>query len=166
MLGPKHEDGVLDRLQRRVGTTMWAAAAIHKSFRTRLIVSIDPAVGRWTRDPVRATQVRYRHLFFLITRQKLQTLIQDSTLFPGHTTSSCLPKAEVPSPSRFAVNHVSGLFCNGSAKYAQAPPRSRGTRGFPQSSALRLCRPPLRYALSVPAALPLQGWEIPSPCTL
>jgi hypothetical protein len=32
--------------------------------------------------------VRYRDLFLLITRQELQTLIQDSTLFPGHTTSS------------------------------------------------------------------------------
>jgi hypothetical protein len=30
-----------------------------------------------------------------------------------------LPNAEVKSPSRFAVNHISGLFCNGSAKYAQ-----------------------------------------------
>ena len=30
-----------------------------------------------------------------------------------------MPNAEELSPSRFAVNHVCGLFCNGSAKYAQ-----------------------------------------------
>ncbi len=31
----------------------------------------------------------------------------------------------------------------------------------PQSSALRLCRPPLRSALSVPLIAPLQGWGTP-----
>ena len=39
-------------------------------------------------------------------------------------------------------------------------------KGSPQSSALRLCRPPLRFALSAPASPPLQGWGDPSPCTL
>src|SRR5580658_8553912 len=39
-------------------------------------------------------------------------------------------------------------------------------KGLPQSSALRLCRPPLRFALSAPASPPLQGWGDPSPCTL
>ena len=42
------------------------------------------------------------------------------------------------------------------------PSRPQAT---PQSSALRLCRPPLRYALSTPAALPLQGWGYPSACS-
>ena len=30
----------------------------------------------------------------LITRQKLETLIHDLTLFPGHTSSSCGPNTE------------------------------------------------------------------------
>ena len=51
---------------------MRAAAAIHESFRPRLVVAIDPAVGRWAGDSILAAQVRYRHLFLLITRQKLQ----------------------------------------------------------------------------------------------
>src|ERR1700691_4087591 len=36
-----------------------------------------------------------------------------------HHRRAC-PNAQNPYPSRFAVNHVSGLFCNGSAKYAHA----------------------------------------------
>ena len=52
MLGSKHEDGVLDRLERRVGATIRAAAAIHESFWPRLVVTVDPPVGRWTRDPI------------------------------------------------------------------------------------------------------------------
>src|SRR5271156_1678970 len=95
MLGTKHEDSVLDRLKRRVGTAKRTTTAIDKSFRPSLVISIDPTVGRWTGDPIRATQVRYRHLFLLITQQELQTLIQDSTLFPGHTPSSCVPKYRV-----------------------------------------------------------------------
>src|ERR1700733_571594 len=90
MLRTEHEDSVFHRLKRRVRTGMWAATPIHESFWSRLVVTIDPAVGSWTRYPIRATQVRYRHLFLLITRQKLQALIQDRTLFPGHTTSSCV----------------------------------------------------------------------------
>jgi hypothetical protein len=39
-------------------------------------------------------------------------------------------------------------------------------KGFPQSSALRLCRPSLTLVLSASASLPLQGWEIPLPCAL
>ena len=35
--------------------------------------------------PIRTTEIRYGHLFLLITRQTLQTLIHDPTLFPGHT---------------------------------------------------------------------------------
>jgi hypothetical protein len=31
----------------------------------------------------------------------------------------------------------------------------------PQSSALRLCRPPLRYAPSTPLIAPFQGWGTP-----
>src|SRR5271168_691415 len=38
-------------------------------------------------------------------------------------------------------------------------PRAR--KEFPQASALRLCSPPLCYALSTPAALRSEGWEIP-----
>ena len=57
---------------------MRPAAAIYESFRPRLVIAIDPTVGRWTRDSVRAKQVRYRHLFLLTTRQKLQTLITHS----------------------------------------------------------------------------------------
>src|ERR1700679_2677383 len=37
----------------------------------------------------------------------------------------------------------------------------RATRGNPQSSALRLCRPPLRYAPSTPLIAPFQGWGTP-----
>ena len=59
MLGPKDEDGVLDRLQRRVGTTMRAAAAIYESFRPRLVVAVDPTVARWAGDSVLTAQVRY-----------------------------------------------------------------------------------------------------------
>src|SRR6266436_1453294 len=59
MLGTKHEDSVLHRLKRRVGTGMRAAAAVHESFWSRLVVTVDPAVGCWTRDSIRATQVRY-----------------------------------------------------------------------------------------------------------
>jgi hypothetical protein len=160
MLGPKHEDGVLDRLGRRVGATMRAPAAIYESFCSGLVIAIDPAVGRWARDPIRAAQVRYRHLFLLVTGQKLQTLIQDTTLFPGHTTSSCCPNAEEPSPSRFAVTHVSGLFCNGSAKYAQGRCPIARRKGSPQSSALR-------FALSVPPVAPSpRVGDSPSPCAL
>jgi hypothetical protein len=74
---------------------MRTAAAINESFRPGLVVAIDPAVSRWAGDFICATQVRYRHLFLLIMRQKLQTLIQDPTLFPGYTTSSCVPKYRV-----------------------------------------------------------------------
>src|ERR1700679_198558 len=42
------------------------------------------------------------------------------------------------------------------------PSRPQAT---PQSSALRLCRPPLRSALSTSAPLSLQGWGYPSACT-
>jgi hypothetical protein len=66
---------------------------------SRLLLSIDQACGDEpdavlkSRRQLRATQVRYRHLFLLITRQKLQTLLQDPTLFPGHKTSSCVAQS-------------------------------------------------------------------------
>src|SRR5260370_12499752 len=41
-------------------------------------------------------------------------------------------------------------------------PRAR--KGFPQASALRLCSPPLRSALSTPASLRSKGGRSPSPC--
>jgi hypothetical protein len=72
---------------------MRAAAAVYESFRPRLVVAIDPAVGRWAGDSILTAQVRYGHLLLLITRQKLQTLIHDPTLFPGHTTSSCVAQS-------------------------------------------------------------------------
>jgi hypothetical protein len=59
MLGPKHEDGVLDRLERRVGATMRAATAIYQSFGPRLVVAIDPTVARWAGDSILTAQVRY-----------------------------------------------------------------------------------------------------------
>ncbi len=34
-------------------------AAIHESFWSGLVVAIDPAVGRWTRDSILTAQVRY-----------------------------------------------------------------------------------------------------------
>ena len=123
---------------------MRTPAAIYESFWSGLVIAIDPAVGRWARDPIRAAQVRYRHLFLLVTGQKLQTLIQDTTLFPGHTTSSCCPNAEEPSPSRFAVTHVSGLFCNGSAKYAQGRCPDRAAQGV--SPVFRAALRPFRSA--------------------
>src|SRR5271155_5371255 len=48
--------------------------------------------------------------------------------FQGIQHRRVLPNTEEPSPSRFAVNHVSGLFCNASAKYAQElrPSRPQG----------------------------------------
>src|SRR5277367_2008251 len=42
----------------------------------------------------------------------------------------------------------------------------RAAQGFPQSSALRLCRPSLRFVLSTPASPLLLGWEIPLPLRL
>jgi hypothetical protein len=62
---------------------MRAAAAIHESFWPRLVVAIDSAVGRRARDSVLTAQVRYRHLFLLITRQELQTLIQIRLSYQG-----------------------------------------------------------------------------------
>src|ERR1700733_15659964 len=41
-------------------------------------------------------------------------------------------------------------------------PRAR--KGCPQASALRLCSPPLRSALSTPASLRFKGGRSPSPC--
>ena len=52
---------------------------------------------------------------------------------------------------------------------AKAPKGSsapRARKGFPQASALRLCSPPLRSALSTPAVASFQGWEIPPPLAL
>ena len=50
MLGPKRKDRVFDRLKRGVGTTMRPAAAIDKSFWPRLVIAVDPAVGRGAGD--------------------------------------------------------------------------------------------------------------------
>ena len=85
--------------------------------------------------------------------------------FQGIQHRRVCPNTEGLSPSRFAVNHVPGLICKASPQYTQALPPAR-VKGSPQSSALRLCRPPLRSALSTPAIAPFQGWEIPLPLTL
>jgi hypothetical protein len=59
MLSPKREDGVLERLERRMGATMRAPAAIYESFRPRLVVAIDPTVARWAGDSILTAPVRY-----------------------------------------------------------------------------------------------------------
>src|SRR5271163_4845932 len=92
MICPKHEDGVLDRLERRMGTGVRASTPINKSFRSCFHVAIDPAVARGAGNSIFTAQVRYRHLLFLITPLQLQAFIQDPPLFPGHTASSCVPK--------------------------------------------------------------------------
>ena len=38
---------------------MWTAAAIYESFRSRLVVAIDPALTRWAGDSILTAQVRY-----------------------------------------------------------------------------------------------------------
>src|ERR1017187_8899511 len=54
------------------------------------------------------------------------------------------------------VKHVPGML-------RSSAPRAR--KGFPQASALRLCSPPLRSALSTPASLRFKGGRSPSPCS-
>jgi|ERR1700678_1691953 hypothetical protein len=56
---------------------MRAATAIYESSRPYLLLPSDPGVARWARDSILTAQVCYGHLFLLITRQKLQTLIRD-----------------------------------------------------------------------------------------
>jgi len=51
--------------------------------------------------------------------------------FQGIQHRRAQPKVEELSPSRSAVNHVPGLFCNGSAKYAQRALPWRGAIGLP-----------------------------------
>lgn len=58
---------------------MRSTTPIHESFRTFFLIRIDSTIGRRTRDSIGAAQVRYRQLFLLIARQKLQTLINDPT---------------------------------------------------------------------------------------
>ncbi|TCK75083.1 polynucleotide kinase 3 phosphatase [Acidipila rosea] len=65
-------DGVADRLRelRRRGYLL-AGITNQGGVAKRVITSKEVEAA------IRATQVRYRHLFILITGQKLQTLIQD-----------------------------------------------------------------------------------------
>jgi hypothetical protein len=135
---------------------MRLATEIEQPFRPDLLITVDPAVASRPRDSKLTAKVRQRHFLLLVTRQELQALIHDTTLFPGHTASSCVrPKGEEPSRFQRAVTRVLGLFCNASAKYAQEL-RSWRTQGAPSSSALRLCRPPLRSALTS-----FRGWNPP-----
>jgi alkaline phosphatase len=61
-------EGLTETLKKNEGKKITAAAAIHEPLWPRLVITVYPAVGSWTRNPIRATQVRYRHLFLLITR--------------------------------------------------------------------------------------------------
>ena len=45
---------------------MRAAAAVHESFWSRLVVTVDPAVDCWTRDSIRATQVTTQNIRALL----------------------------------------------------------------------------------------------------
>ena len=67
------------------------------------------------------------------------------------------------------ATHLSGPFLPATpslAEQQQQKPLLRGSarsrpQATPQSSALRLCRPPLRYAPSTPLIAPFQGWGTP-----
>ncbi|RXH54461.1 hypothetical protein GRAN_4757 [Granulicella sibirica] len=48
MLGTEHENSVLHRLKGCVRAGVRPATAIHESFWSGLVVTVDPAVGRWT----------------------------------------------------------------------------------------------------------------------
>ena len=67
-------------------------------------------------------------------------------------------------PSERELRHVSGLFCNGSAKYAQKLRPSR-PQGVSQASALRLCIPRCARSFHSRCAS-FQGWERPLPLQL
>ena len=72
----------------------------------------------------------------------------------------CHPNGACPLPSRFAVNHVSGLFRNASAKYAQGLCPDRAAQG---------ASPIFRASLvqtGLSAASASLRWGDPSPCAL
>jgi hypothetical protein len=55
---------------------------------------------------------------------EVRSVIHDTTLFPGHTASSCVrPKLRNHKGSTSYVTQVLGLFCNASAKYTHLPPQ-------------------------------------------
>ena len=72
----------------------------------------------------------------------------------------CHPNGACPLQSRFAVNHVSGLFRNASAKYTQGLcPDRAATRGFPNLPRFACADRPLAASASL-------RWGDPSPCAL
>ena len=85
VLVAKGQDSVLYDLRSRMGAAMWLAAEIKQAFWPDLLVAVDPAVTSRPRDSKLTAKVRQRHLLLLVARQKLQALIHDTTLFPGHT---------------------------------------------------------------------------------
>src|SRR5271155_1936935 len=79
--------------------------------------------------------------------------------FQGIQHRRVLPNTEELSPSRFAVNHVSGLFCNGSAKYAQGLCPDRAAQGASPIFRASLVQtglrpPPLRSGGETPPLAP------------
>ena len=79
--------------------------------------------------------------------------------FQGIQNRHVVPNAEELSPSRFAVNHVSGLFCNGSAKYAQGRCPDRAAQGASPIFRASLVQtglwpPPLRSGGETPPLAP------------
>ena len=77
---------------------------VQKALRTDFLISVDPSIARLPRHSELAAELRDRYLLLLVARQELQALIHDSTLFPGHTASSCVrPKLR---------NHQVPLRCN------------------------------------------------------
>jgi len=86
-------------------------------------------------------------------------LIHDPALFAGIQYRPELLRTEEPLRLRFAVNNVSGLLCNASAKYAHGRCPDRAPQGISpifraslvQTSAVLR---PFHFIL-----LPFQGWE-------
>ncbi len=93
VLVPQCQDRVLCCFRGRVRAPMRLAAEIEQPFRPDLLVAVDPAVAGWPRHSKLTAKVRQRHLLLLVTRQELQALIHDTTLFPGHTASSCVDQS-------------------------------------------------------------------------
>jgi hypothetical protein len=95
----EREGRVFNQFRRHMTAGPRAATPAYKPFRLYFLIAIDPPSARQAEIPYLRHRVRYGHLPFLTARQKL-ALIQDSTFFPVHTTSSCVPNADELSPSR------------------------------------------------------------------
>jgi len=86
-----------------------------------------------------------------------------NSLSRAYTIVVCHPNGACPLASRFAVNHVSGLFRNASAKYAQGLCPDRAAQGVsPIFRALRACAD-LRCAPSFPLQLRLRSKDGETP---